>query len=107
MAAKEDIRKLLERLIRIAEPESRLLAFGSTVNGLGLRYSGMLSILQSFLKEIFSLTLVTLNLLLLRLPQDMDLCCLLDVKSSQMAASALVQTLGELLKQGKRCGFLF
>lgn len=69
MAAKEDIRKLIERLIRIAEPESRLLAFGSTVNGLGLRYS------------------------------DMDLCCLLDVKSSQMAPSALVQTLGELLKQ--------
>lgn len=50
MAAKEDIRKLIERLIRIAEPESRLLAFGSTVNGLGLRYSGMLSILQSFFK---------------------------------------------------------
>lgn len=58
-------------------------------------------------ERIFSLTLVTLNLLLLRLPQDMDLCCLLDVKSSQMAPSALVQTLGELLKQGKRCGSLF
>ncbi|KAF9449070.1 hypothetical protein P691DRAFT_813166 [Macrolepiota fuliginosa MF-IS2] len=45
---KEDVRKLLERLIRTIEPDSRLLAFGSTANGFSLRNS------------------------------DMDLCCLID-----------------------------
>ncbi|KAE9403746.1 PAP/OAS1 substrate-binding domain-containing protein [Gymnopus androsaceus JB14] len=48
LAVKEDVRKLLERLIRTIEPESRLLSFGSTANGYGLRNS------------------------------DMDLCCLID-----------------------------
>ncbi|TFK36482.1 hypothetical protein BDQ12DRAFT_686474 [Crucibulum laeve] len=48
MAVKEDVRKLLERLIRTIEPESRLLSFGSTANGFSLRNS------------------------------DMDLCCLID-----------------------------
>ncbi|KAG6812908.1 hypothetical protein H0H92_015460 [Tricholoma furcatifolium] len=33
MAVKEDVRKLLERLIRTIEPDSRLLSFGSTANG--------------------------------------------------------------------------
>lgn len=40
MAVKEDVRKLLERLIRTIEPESRLLSFGSTANGFSLRNSG-------------------------------------------------------------------
>ncbi|KIK95230.1 hypothetical protein PAXRUDRAFT_827214 [Paxillus rubicundulus Ve08.2h10] len=48
MALKEDVRKLLERLIRTIEPDSRLLSFGSTANGFSLRNS------------------------------DMDLCCLID-----------------------------
>ncbi|KAG8215302.1 hypothetical protein J3R82DRAFT_8891 [Butyriboletus roseoflavus] len=48
MAVKEDVRKLLERLIRTIEPGSRLLSFGSTANGFSLRNS------------------------------DMDLCCLID-----------------------------
>ncbi|KAI0270719.1 hypothetical protein BC834DRAFT_529456 [Gloeopeniophorella convolvens] len=43
-----DVRKLLERLIRTIEPDSRLLSFGSTANGFSLRNS------------------------------DMDLCCLID-----------------------------
>ncbi|KAG5653922.1 hypothetical protein H0H81_009279 [Sphagnurus paluster] len=50
MAVKEDVRKLLERLIRTIEPDSRLLSFGSTANGFSLRNS------------------------------DMDLCCLIDSK---------------------------
>ncbi|THU97890.1 hypothetical protein K435DRAFT_721362 [Dendrothele bispora CBS 962.96] len=48
MSVKEDVRKLLERLIRTIEPDSRLLSFGSTANGFSLRNS------------------------------DMDLCCLID-----------------------------
>lgn len=40
LAVKEDVRKLLERLIRSIEPESRLLSFGSTANGFSLRNSG-------------------------------------------------------------------
>ncbi|KAG6370366.1 hypothetical protein JVT61DRAFT_12180 [Boletus reticuloceps] len=48
MAVKEDVRKLLERLIHTIEPGSRLLSFGSTANGFSLRNS------------------------------DMDLCCLID-----------------------------
>jgi len=42
MAVKEDVRKLLERLIRTIEPDSRLLSFGSTANGFSLRNSGQL-----------------------------------------------------------------
>ncbi|KZT23035.1 hypothetical protein NEOLEDRAFT_1180439 [Neolentinus lepideus HHB14362 ss-1] len=48
LAVKEDVRKLLERLIRTIEPDSRLLSFGSTANGFSLKNS------------------------------DMDLCCLID-----------------------------
>ena len=40
IAVKEDVRKLLERLIRTIEPNSRLLSFGSTANGFSLRNSG-------------------------------------------------------------------
>ena len=41
VSVKEDVRKLLERLIRSIEPNSRLLSFGSTANGFALRNSGM------------------------------------------------------------------
>lgn len=41
LAVKEDVRKLLERLIRTIEPESRLLSFGSMANGFALKNSGM------------------------------------------------------------------
>lgn len=40
MAVKEDVRKLLERLIRTIEPDSRLLSFGSSANGFSLKNSG-------------------------------------------------------------------
>lgn len=40
LAVKEDVRKLLERLIRTIEPESRLLSFGSMANGFALKNSG-------------------------------------------------------------------
>ncbi|KAH9976697.1 hypothetical protein BGW80DRAFT_876007 [Lactifluus volemus] len=50
LAVKEDVRKLLERLIRTIEPQSRLFSFGSTANGFSLRNS------------------------------DMDLCCLIDAE---------------------------
>lgn len=43
LAVKEDVRKLLERLIRTIEPDSRLLSFGSTANGFSLRNSGKFS----------------------------------------------------------------
>ena len=43
LTVKEDVRKLLERLIRTIQPESRLLSFGSTANGFSLRNSGELS----------------------------------------------------------------
>ncbi|KAJ7270848.1 hypothetical protein C8J57DRAFT_293187 [Mycena rebaudengoi] len=56
MAVKEDVRKLLERLIRTIEPDSRLLSFGSTANGFSLRNS------------------------------DMDLCCLIDASERLAAA---------------------
>ena len=48
MAVKEDVRKLLERLIRTMEPDSRLLSFGSTANGFSLRNSGLFSFSFSF-----------------------------------------------------------
>nr|GAT48171.1 predicted protein [Mycena chlorophos] len=48
IALKEDVRRLLERLIKTLEPKSRLLSFGSSANGFSLRNS------------------------------DMDLCCLID-----------------------------
>jgi terminal uridylyltransferase len=47
MAVKEDVRKLLERLIRTIEPDSRLLSFGSTANGFSLRNSGEQSLLSA------------------------------------------------------------
>jgi terminal uridylyltransferase len=47
VAIKEDVRRLLEKLIRTIEPDSHLLAFGSTANGFSLRNSGTLGILGS------------------------------------------------------------
>ncbi|KAF8316434.1 PAP/OAS1 substrate-binding domain-containing protein, partial [Clavulina sp. PMI_390] len=74
MAIKEDVRRLLEKLIKTIEPESRLLSFGSTANGFSLRNSGMSSLY-------------------------MDLCCLLDSKGPQLQASDLVTMLGDLLER--------
>ena len=42
LSVKDEVRKLLERLIRTLEPDSRLLSFGSTANGFSLRNSGEL-----------------------------------------------------------------
>jgi terminal uridylyltransferase len=88
MAVKEDVRKLLERLIRTIEPESRLLSFGSTANGFSLRNSGgtqgsidSSSHLKSF-------------------PIDMDLCCLID-SEERLSATDLVTMLGDLLERGQ------
>ncbi|KAJ7468560.1 hypothetical protein FB451DRAFT_1256535 [Mycena latifolia] len=41
MEAKENVRKLLERLIRTIKPESRLVSIGSTANGFSLPNSAM------------------------------------------------------------------
>ncbi|KZT05204.1 PAP/OAS1 substrate-binding domain-containing protein, partial [Laetiporus sulphureus 93-53] len=68
LMVKEDVRKLLEQLIRTIEPDSRLLSFGSTANGFSLRNS------------------------------DMDLCCLID-SEEKLAASDLVNMLGDLLER--------
>ena len=88
MSVKEDVRKLLERLIRTIEPESRLLSFGSTANGFSLRNSGALR------KPLASRADLTS-------PTDMDLCCLLDSKRTQLQASDLVNMLGDLLERGE------
>ncbi|EJD41094.1 PAP/OAS1 substrate-binding domain-containing protein, partial [Auricularia subglabra TFB-10046 SS5] len=69
LAIKEDVRKLLEKLIRTIEPDSRLMAFGSTANGFSLRNS------------------------------DMDLCCLIDAAKPPLNASDLVQLVGDLLER--------
>ncbi|KAG8961050.1 hypothetical protein FRC03_005829 [Tulasnella sp. 419] len=70
MAVKEDVRKLLEKLIRTIQPSSTLRAFGSTANGFSLKNS------------------------------DMDLCCLIDSGvSNPPSASELVTILGELFER--------
>jgi len=48
LSVKEDVRKLLERLIRTIEPDSRLLSFGSTANGFSLRNSGAFRMLHGY-----------------------------------------------------------
>ena len=53
MSVKEDVRKLLERLIRTIEPDSRLLSFGSTANGFSLRNSGERCATMAFLTSPF------------------------------------------------------
>ncbi|CED82695.1 cid1 [Phaffia rhodozyma] len=70
---KQQVRVLIEKLIRTVEPGARLLAFGSTANGFSLRNS------------------------------DMDLCVLLDRSSDEAKsappASDLVNIIGHLLEQ--------
>lgn len=87
MSVKEDVRKLLERLIRTIEPDSRLLSFGSTANGFSLRNSGE-NRTTTFLVSFSYIT-----------AQDMDLCCLIDSKE-RLSASDLVTMLGDLLERG-------
>jgi DNA polymerase sigma len=84
MAVKEDVRKLLERLIRTIEPDSRLLSFGSTANGFSLRNSG-----RCFFGFVSKSNCVV----------DMDLCCLID-SDERLSASDLVTMLGDLLERG-------
>ena len=91
LAVKEDVRKLLERLIRTIEPESRLLSFGSTANGFSLRNSG----LSTHAHTIF----VCGGIIDTSVP-DMDLCCLID-SDERTTASNLVTLLGDLLERGK------
>ncbi len=86
LGVKEDVRKLLERLIRSIEPESRLLSFGSTANGFSLRNSGMSYIYVKLCSD-------------LPVSIDMDLCCLID-SEEHLAASDLVTMVGDLLARG-------
>ena len=90
MAVKEDVRKLLERLIRTIEPDSRLLSFGSTANGFSLRNSGERSV---------ALSLILLLSTRCAFP-DMDLCCLID-SEERLSATDLVTMLGDLLERGQ------
>ena len=91
MAVKEDVRKLLERLIRTIEPDSRLLSFGSSANGFSLKNSGTLSLLWQ--ARFHNWLLITMC------RQDMDLCCLID-SGERLNASDLVTMVGDLLERG-------
>ena len=91
LAIKEDVRKLLERLIRTIEPESRLLSFGSTANGFSLKNSGP----PAHTPTAF----LCGGVVDIPLP-DMDLCCLID-SDERTTASNLVTLLGDLLERGK------
>lgn len=91
LAVKEDVRKLLERLIRTIEPESRLLSFGSTANGFSLRNSG--SFTHNSTASLCGGVADTPT-------TDMDLCCLID-SDERTTASNLVTLLGDLLERGK------
>lgn len=86
LVVKEDVRKLLERLIRTIEPDSRLLSFGSTANGFSIRNSGEHRCSGRRPSYLFSL-------------EDMDLCCLID-SDERLSASDLVVMLGDLLNRG-------
>ncbi|KAI0920419.1 hypothetical protein AcV5_010157 [Taiwanofungus camphoratus] len=88
MAVKEDVRKLLERLIRTIEPDSRLLSFGSSANGFNLRNSGMDALC---IADDVCLTIAA----------DMDLCCLID-SEERLSATDLVTMLGDLLERETR-----
>ena len=87
LAVKEDVRKLLERLIRTIEPESRLFSFGSTANGFSLRNSGKHP-QPSLLYHVDAIA-----------NTDMDLCCLID-SQERLSATDLVTMLGDLLERG-------
>ena len=91
LAVKEDVRKLLERLIRTIEPESRLLSFGSTANGFSLRNSG---------SSTHPPTIPMCGGITDAPAPDMDLCCLID-SDERTTASNLVTLLGDLLERGK------
>jgi hypothetical protein len=91
LAIKEDVRKLLERLIRTIEPESRLLSFGSTANGFSLKNSGP----STRTPTVFMCGGVVDTPL-----PDMDLCCLID-SDERTTASNLVTLLGDLLERGE------
>lgn len=70
VSVKEDVRKLLERLIKTIEPSAQLLSFGSTANGFELKNS------------------------------DMDLCCLLDLRTDPLpSASQFVLRAAQLLEK--------
>ncbi|GHJ84656.1 hypothetical protein NliqN6_1058 [Naganishia liquefaciens] len=69
LATKEEVRGLIERLIKTIEPSSRLASFGSSCNSFGLRNS------------------------------DMDLVCLIDNKEAALHASDLVAMIGDLLER--------
>lgn len=94
LAIKEDVRKLLERLIRTIEPESRLLSFGSTANGFSLKNSGPPTHAPT--------PFLCGGVVDLPIP-DMDLCCLID-SDERTTASNLVTLLGDLLERGKSYG---
>jgi hypothetical protein len=102
LAVKEDVRKLLERLIRTIEPDSRLLSFGSTANGFSLRNSGTFSTtitqrmtydqhLQTWTCAASS-TPRSASLLLISLPCSVTFWSV--VCSTLASCSALVLTLG-------------
>ena len=90
LAIKEDVRKLLERLIRTIEPESRLLSFGSTANGFSLKNSG---------SSTHPPTAFLCGAVVDTHISDMDLCCLID-SDERTTASNLVTLLGDLLERG-------
>ena len=90
MAVKEDVRKLLERLIRTIEPDSRLLSFGSSANGFSLKNSGAsLSAVPGSPGAVADRPL----------RKDMDLCCLID-SGERLNAADLVTMVGDLLERG-------
>lgn len=93
MAVKEDVRKLLEKLIKTIEPDSRLLSFGSTANGFSLRNSGAST-------ESLEYLIISQNTKSASLLVDMDLCCLIDSEAPPLQASDLVTMLGNLLERG-------
>jgi terminal uridylyltransferase len=86
---KEDVRKLLERLIRTIEPQSRLQSFGSSANGFSLRNSGKRWTVR-YTSAIYGSSRGS----------DMDLCCLID-SDERLAATDLVTMLGDLLERGQ------
>jgi terminal uridylyltransferase len=87
LAVKEDVRKLLERLIRTIEPHSCLFSFGSTANGFSLRNSGK----QPHISRCHNVD-ATIGI-------DMDLCCLIN-SEERLSATDLVTMLGDLLERG-------
>ena len=84
LAIKDDVRLLLQRLLRTLHPDAVLLAFGSTANGFSLRNSGRSFFFLPLLNPIPSL--------------DMDLCCLLH--SPKQSPSHLVTKCADLLQRG-------